>query len=298
MINGELLDFINKYGGKPAPYEPGVRMVPKEKTEEPAQRLAFWDDPHISKSMLEAHLSPDTDAASRKPGMIAETVRHLFGSGLIKPGMRVLDLGCGPGLYSQLLSREGAVVTGIDMSQRSLDHARKCAVEAGLDIEYRKLDFFDIDYVDEFDAVMQVYGELNTFSDEKRDRLLKIVHRALKNDGVFIFDVTTRALRNWAGIRNGWHVYDGGFWRPGRHVVLEQGWDYPGIDVWLDQFIVVDEDGAAVYRNWFHDYDLGTIKAVLKNAGFEADCVWNDLTGREYAEGGDWIALGAKVCKS
>lgn len=297
MLNNELLDFINKCSGKPAPFEPGSRLVPKNLNEEPSERLAFWDDPHISQSMLEAHLSPDTDAASRKPGMIDQIVRHLFDSGIIKPGMRVLDLGCGPGLYAQRLSSEGALVTGIDISQRSLDHARKCAEEAGLAIEYRRTDFFDIDYIGEFDAVIQVYGELNVFSDDKRDRLLKIVHRALKKDGIFIFDVTTRALRKWAGVQKGWYVSDGGFWRPGRHLVLEQGWDYPDIDVWLDQFIVVDDDGAAVYRNWFHDYDLGTIEAVLENAGFEAAHVWNDLAGEKYCEGGDWIAIGAKVRK-
>ncbi len=295
MLNEELLDFINKCSGKPAPFEPGFRMVLKSGTERPPERLAFWDDPHISRSMLEAHLSPDTDAASRKPGMIDQIARHLFDSGIIKPGMRVLDLGCGPGLYAQRLSSEGALVTGVDISQSSLDHARKCAEEAGLAIEYRRTDFFDIDYVGEFDAVIQVYGELNVFSDDKRDRLLKIVHRALKKDGIFIFDVTTRALRKWAGVRKDWYVSDGGFWRAGRHLVLEQGWDYPDIDVWLDQFIVADDDGAAVYRNWFHDYDLGTIKTVLENAGFETEQVWNDLAGEKYSEGGDWIAIEARV---
>lgn len=34
----------------------------------------FWDDPHISKSMLEAHLNPDTDAASRKRVTIGKTI--------------------------------------------------------------------------------------------------------------------------------------------------------------------------------------------------------------------------------
>ena len=34
----------------------------------------LWDDPHISKSMLEAHLNPDTEAASRKPVTIGKTI--------------------------------------------------------------------------------------------------------------------------------------------------------------------------------------------------------------------------------
>ena len=36
----------------------------------------FWDDPHISKSMVEAHLDPDTDAASGKPVTTGTTIGH------------------------------------------------------------------------------------------------------------------------------------------------------------------------------------------------------------------------------
>jgi hypothetical protein len=38
---------------------------------------------------------------------------------------------------------------------------------------------------------MQVYGEINTFSDEERDKLFKIVYNALKPNGLFIFDINS-----------------------------------------------------------------------------------------------------------
>ncbi len=34
----------------------------------------FWDDPHIAREMLAAHLDPGTDAGSRRPETIARTV--------------------------------------------------------------------------------------------------------------------------------------------------------------------------------------------------------------------------------
>ena len=37
----------------------------------------FWDDDHISKGMLEAHLNPDWDAASRKHSFIVRSVKWL-----------------------------------------------------------------------------------------------------------------------------------------------------------------------------------------------------------------------------
>lgn len=231
----DFMDLILGFAEKPALFESG----------EPE----FWCDPHISKSMLEAHLDPDHDAASRRPEEINRTVCHLVASGVLAPGMRVLDLGCGPGLYDTPLCHAGMKVTGLDFSERSIAYAKEQASIAGLDITYRCMDFFDMDFSEEFDAVLQIYGELNTFADEKRDRLLKLIHRALKKNGVFVFDVSTRSLHMKYRGKNQWFVSEGGFWRPGRHLVLEQGFDYPGENVWLDQYIVVDERGAKVYRN-------------------------------------------------
>ncbi len=156
----------------------------------------FWDDPHISKSMLEAHPEQTHDGASRRSTEVEKTVHHLIASGLLKTGDRILDLGCGPGLYSSRLCVEGIKVTGIDLSQKSIDYAGIQAEKEGLDLEYICADFFDIEYEGIFDAVLQVYGEICTFSDERRDYLLSLIHRSLKDSGIFIFDVSTKQAWN------------------------------------------------------------------------------------------------------
>ncbi len=277
----DLFRGILHYADKPALFEPG--------------ETHFWDDPHISKGMLEAHLDPGNDLASRKNETIDKIVEHFVSAKVMKPGERVLDLGCGPGLYAGRLSRKGVKITGIDISQRSIDYAGKSARDNGLEIDYRCMNFLDIDFDGEFDAAMQIYGELNTFPDEQRDELLAKVYRALKPGGFFVFDITTRVTRMKYGLKNRWYVGEGGFWRPGKHLVLEQGFDYPENDVWLDQYIVADESGAlSIYRCWFHDYSLSTITPVLEKAGFQIRTIWNDLTGAPYVEGGEWIAVLAQ----
>ena len=40
-------------------------------------------------------------------------------------GLRVLDAGCGPGVYADLLTRRGAIVTAMDVSDRMIELARK-----------------------------------------------------------------------------------------------------------------------------------------------------------------------------
>ncbi|MGA9190015.1 MAG: class I SAM-dependent methyltransferase [Methanosarcina sp.] len=255
----------------------------------------FWDDPHISKSMLEAHLDQEHNGASRKIAEIEKTICHLTTSGILKTGDIVLDLGCGPGLYSSMLGREGMKVTGIDISQLSADYARSQAEKEGLDIEYICADFFNIEYEETFDIVLQVYGEICTFSDEKQGLLLGLIHRALKNSGIFIFDVSTRTLRLREGLKNRWYVSEGGFWRPGKRLVLEEGFDYPESGVWMNQYIIMDEDGTVkTYRLWLHDFSLETVSRVLEQNGFKVEKTWNSFSGEPYREGGDWIAIAAR----
>ncbi|MBF7074098.1 bifunctional 2-polyprenyl-6-hydroxyphenol methylase/3-demethylubiquinol 3-O-methyltransferase UbiG [Glaciecola sp. MH2013] len=52
-------------------------------------------------------------------------------------GLRVLDVGSGGGLVCEPLAKLGAMVTGIDASEMSVQVARRHAQASGLDIEYR-----------------------------------------------------------------------------------------------------------------------------------------------------------------
>ncbi len=252
----------------------------------------FWNDRYISSQMLKAHLDPDTDSASRKHQTIDKIVDFLSSPDIMGQVTRLLDLGCGPGLYASRFAQKGMEVTGIDISSRSIEYAREHAQKNRLMADYRCLDFLDLDYHGEFDAAIQIYGELNTLSDDKRDFFLARVREALTDEGILIFDVTTREQRKKEGIKKRWDISEGGFWRPARHLVLEQGFDYPEYDTWLDQYIVMDEIGSVtVYRNWFHDYTLASLQDVLTKAGFKILQAWNDLTGTPYDAQGDWIGI-------
>ena len=59
------------------------------------------------------------------------------------PRGRALDLACGSGRNSLFLARNGFEVTGIDISAAGLERARRSALDAGLDIDWRKQDLED-----------------------------------------------------------------------------------------------------------------------------------------------------------
>ncbi len=284
-MNIELIPLlVELYKQKPPPFTPGEKQ--------------FWNDPHISEMMLAAHLDPSTDAASRRPDVIECSVKWIVDVLKLNMGDSVLDLGCGPGLYSSCLAQLGLCVTGLDISPRSIEYAREQARDNNLNIEYRVQDYLALEEKESRDAVLLIYGDFCVLSPEKRRILLGNIHRALKPDGRFVLDVTTRVCRNRHGLKNGWYAANSGFWKPGPHLVLEQGFDYPEQSIWLDQYTVIDETGVVyVYRNWYQDYIPITIIEELQQSNFKVESIWGDLAGSEYTVDSEWIGVVAsKQC--
>jgi len=272
------LDLIRQLQQKPEPFTPGEPL--------------FWNDPHISAQMLKWHLNPENDVASRRPETIQRSVDWLVAALGLKPGDCVLDLGCGPGLYAAQLAEKGLRVTGVDYSRRSIEYATQYAAEHQIDIRYRYQDYLTLDDENQYEAALLIYGDLCPLSPDQRRTLLGNVRRALKPGGHFVLDVTTRAHRQKHGNRNCWYAAGQGFWKPGPHLALEEGFDYPEQSIFLDQIIVIEADEKiSIYRNWFQDYDRATITAELEQAGFAVLSAWNDLIGTPFTDDTEWIGL-------
>ena len=265
---------------KPQPFEPG----------EPH----FWTDPHIARQMLAYHLDPSVDAASRRPETIDRITAWIAKAAGLRPGDSLIDLGCGPGLYAERLAQAGFQVTGVDFSQNSIDYAVAQAREKQLPIQYRCQNYLELDDQARYSAALLIYGDFCPLSPGQRARLLANVRAALKPGGCFILDVTTPRLRQKHGLKNHWYAARQGFWKPGPHLVLEQGFAYPD-DLFLDQYTVIEADGKiSVYRNWFQDYTPETIRAELAAGGFEIESLWGDLTGEPYTPNSEWIGILAR----
>lgn len=274
----QLISQLIELQQKPEPFTPGEAL--------------FWDDPHISAQMLEAHLNPDIDAASRRPDTIDCSVKWLIETLELQVGDSILDLGCGPGLYASRFARAGLQVTGVDYSRRSLEYASKYAEENNLEIAYRYQNYLELNDENEYEAAFLIYGDFCPLSPEQRARLLQNVYRALKPNGNFVLDVSTRECRKKHGINNRWSTLKSGFCKPGPHLLLEDGFEYPELSIWLDQFVVIEANGkVSVYRNWFQDYTPESITAELVQSGFSVESLWGDLTGQSCTPASEWIGV-------
>jgi 2-polyprenyl-3-methyl-5-hydroxy-6-metoxy-1,4-benzoquinol methylase len=255
----------------------------------------FWEDAYISQSMLAAHLDPHTDAASRRPETIEQSVAFLARQLALPAGSAVLDLGCGPGLYTQRLARLGYQVTGIDFSRNSLAYARAAAAREGLAVEYIQQNYLQLDLSEQFDAITLIYYDLGVFAPDQRADLLRRIARALKPGGFFVFDVVTGRQRPPAAHTASWRLEDNGFWRPGECLVLEQTFAYPEERAFLDQYLVVTADGSITpYHVWQQHFDVAAVDAMLAGCGLERAGLWSDLCGAPYSPETPALGIAAR----
>jgi len=101
-----------------------------------------------------------------------------------KPGMAVLDVGCGTGATSMALAQAGAKVTGLDISKPMLGLARERAAKAGLPITFVEADAAACPFAPEFDLIFSRFGVM--FFDTPVAAFANL-RKALKSDGRIAF---------------------------------------------------------------------------------------------------------------
>ena len=99
--------------------------------------------------------------AERFDSMLAPFGRRLLTAAVLKPGERVLDVGCGNGAVSLEAARAvgpGGRVTGLDLSAPMLEVARRRAEEQGIDVDFVQGDAQTASFDQPFDVVVSRFG--------------------------------------------------------------------------------------------------------------------------------------------
>ncbi|UCB43739.1 MAG: class I SAM-dependent methyltransferase [Dehalococcoidales bacterium] len=194
----------------------------------------------------------------------------------IRPGMRVLDLGCGVGRHSLELARRGFHVTGVDRTGKYLEQARENARAEGLEIEFVQEDMRVFSRQDAFDAVINMFTSFSYFEDPEEDRQVVVnVHRSLKTGGIFVLETSSKEVLARVFRERDWSEEDGIIWLQERKVSQNWGW------MW-NRWIML-KGNERIEREISHRlYSATEIVALLKGCGFTAVDVYGGLDGSPY----------------
>jgi SAM-dependent methyltransferase len=268
--------------GRPAPFS--VFTTPE-----------FWDDPYVSAQMLALHLDPEGEAASRPHAFIDRSVAWLIPTLHLVAGSRLLDLGCGPGLYAHRLARTGIEVTGVDVSRRSIDYARKVAAEQGLPAQFHRGNYLECDLGAGLDGAILIYEDYCALSPAQRAALLTRVHAALRRGGRLAFDVTSlaRFTQFTDGIVTAPNLMDG-FWAAPPYTGTLETWTYPDLHLALERYTIETTTTTRQFWNWFHCLTPSEVEAELEAAGFSLQGLYGDVAGSQYNPTGLTFAVLAQ----
>jgi len=248
-----------------------------------------WDDPEFSERMLAEHLSQSHHLASRKREKIDQHIAWIHETVLRRKPARVLDLACGPGLYTGRLARLGCECVGIDFAPAALAHARAAAEREGLSCTYVQADVREADFGAGHDLVMMLSGQFNVFTRDAARRILAKARAALAPGGAVLLEPQRfETVRGEGQARtSSWYTVAGaGLFSDRAHLVCQEDfWDEPSRTK-TQRYHVVDAETARVTRHVLSAvaYTEDELRRLLAETGFEGVEVHPSLIGAPDAD--------------
>ena len=103
-----------------------------------------------------------------------------------------LDIGCGAGWFTRAFEKQGYKMVGMDSSAEMLDTAQQTALKTGVRSEYILGDITAKKPQKKFDFVTAINDCVNYIPKEKLPVAFKNIASALKKNGVFLFDISSK----------------------------------------------------------------------------------------------------------
>ena len=241
-----------------------------------------WNEPAFSRRMLRVHLSQEHDWASRRAITIQKHVDWIHRAILSSRPSRILDLGCGPGLYTSRLAKLGHDCTGVDFSPASIAYAIENAQKAGLRCSYQLMDIRQAAFESGHNLAMFIFGEFNVFTPQDARQILKKAHAAIQPGGSLLLEVHPFDVIHQIGQQpSTWYSTDSGLFSDRPHLCLQENFWDADRSVATQRYFIVDAQTSQVTRHAasMQAYTEDQYRNLLEESGFQDIKFFPSLTG-------------------
>ncbi|MCW4037492.1 MAG: class I SAM-dependent methyltransferase [Candidatus Bathyarchaeota archaeon] len=262
-----ILDIVNRMG-PPLPWAEGDNIP--------------WNDPEFSEQMLKEHLCHDHDHASRRLATIDQQVKWIHHELLNCIPTRILDLGCGPGLFANLLSKLGHSCVCIDFSPASITYAKEQALKENLPCKYLLNDIREANYGDNFGLILLIFGEFNSFNNKDTKNIVTKAYNALQDNGILLLEPHTfEAVKEMAEPRSSWSAKKKGLFSLRPYLCLEERYWDAIVRASTTRYYILDGVTGDVmrYAQTAQAYTNEEYLTLLSDCGFSDITFFPSLTG-------------------
>lgn len=224
-----------------------------------------------------------------------EYVKMLLDEYEIHDGL-VLELGCGTGTFTELLSAGGYDMIGVDNSGEMLEIAMEKRAQSGADILYLQQDMREFELYGTVRAVISVCDSMNYIGTEEDLReVFSLVNNYLDPKGIFIFDLKTpyyfREVMGDCTLAE--NREEGSFIWENYYYEDEQVNEY-------DLTLFIKEE-SGLYRRFQEThyqkaYELETVIRLVKESGMELVAAYDAFTKEAPKEDSERIYIIAREC--
>jgi 2-polyprenyl-3-methyl-5-hydroxy-6-metoxy-1,4-benzoquinol methylase len=255
----------------------------------------LWTNEHTSKQMLQYHLNESIDVASRNRDFIERSVEWIVSFFKVDEKTEIADFGCGPGLYTNNLAERGAIMTGIDFSEISLNYVKQVAAEKGLNVNYVLKNYLDYETTNRFDLITMIMCDFCVLSPDQRKKILSKFHSLLKPGGSVLLDVYSINSFNQKeeAATYEWNLLNG-FWSQEDYYCFVNTYKYEMEKVTLDKYTIIEPSRKRVVYNWFQYYSKESLTKEFEANGFTIEHFFSDVAGKSLTYESDEIAVVAK----
>lgn len=253
----------------------------------------IWNNPHTAKSMLKAHLDTTLDSATRTIDIVERTVNWISGQFPANIYLQLLDLGCGPGIYTERFHKKGYKVTGIDFSNNSIRYAQQSARKQQLSIRYQCEDYTQLHIHSDFHLITLIYCDFGVLPVNVRKKLLSDIYALLYPQGVFIFDVFLPSHYADVPESTNWEIAEHGFWDDSLCLTLHNFSRYDKDHTVLNRYITITEEQIRQYHVWEHTFTKEELLKDLHEAGFAEITFYKDMSGSPCEENDQTLCITA-----
>jgi SAM-dependent methyltransferase len=132
----------------------------------------------------------DNFLATRDPDITRRQVNFIVDKLSQEDAFSILDLGCGLGRHSIMLSALGFDVIGIDINEELLIKAKKISSKLTNSPIFLRLDMRDIKKLDrKFDVILILWQSFGYYSEKENNLILEQIHLMLNPGGILVLDI-------------------------------------------------------------------------------------------------------------